>query len=71
MASFIKVESSNIEEVKHEGDTLTVKFKGGGEYDYSPVSKNDYNEFMSAESKGSFFHKHIKNNPGITTKKVS
>lgn len=69
--TFVKVQSSNIQEVKHEKDILTIKFKGSGVYEYSPVSLKDYDEFMKAESKGSFFHQHIKNNPGITTKKIS
>lgn len=67
----ITVESSNIAEIGHDGEkTLRVKFHKGGEWDYTPVSKDDFEEFKAAMSIGGYFHQHIKKNPGITAKQV-
>lgn len=69
---FKLVESSNLKEVAFDADKqeLFIRFKQGNAlWKYSPVSENDYKAFMSAESLGSFFHKHIKTNPGIKAEK--
>ena len=66
----IKVESSNIESVGSKdhcimGCTVRIEFKGkdgkpGSVYDYLNVNLGIWNEFIAAESKGKFFHRHIK-----------
>ena len=60
--NLIPVQSSNIEAVGHDphSKTLTVKFKNGGTYEYSGVDANEYNAFMSARSKGAYFHTEIR-----------
>jgi hypothetical protein len=54
--------SSTIEAVGYDpkAQTLTVKFKSGGSYDYAGVSKQAYDGMMSAKSVGSYLHSHIK-----------
>jgi len=49
---------------------LTVDFKSGKLYVYTPVSQQFFNKLNNAESKGSFFNLHIKNNEALTCLKV-
>lgn len=55
------VESSFIEGVDYDesSGTLTVYFKAGGSYDYT-VSKETYQAFLAAPSKGRYFREFIK-----------
>jgi hypothetical protein len=55
-----KVKSSNIEEIGHEGKTLTVKFTNGGTYEYDGVPADMLHKILTAESPGTFFHQNIK-----------
>lgn len=55
-----KLKSSNIEEIGHEGKTLTVKFIGGGTYEYDGVPAEMLGKILTAESPGKFFHKNIR-----------
>lgn len=59
--------SSNISHVGYDEatQTLHVTFKSGATYEYSGVSKSDYDKFVSASSMGSHFHQHIKSNFGF------
>jgi KTSC domain-containing protein len=68
----VKVKSSNIEALGHDGKMkiLYVKFLSGGLYSYTPVDVSTFVKFMKAKSKGEFFHKHIKNNSKYTVQKV-
>jgi len=70
---FVNVESSNITKVAFEDEyrisinsknmtRMRVVFWNGGIYDYYRVPKEVYEDFISAQSAGVFFHKHIKNN---------
>jgi hypothetical protein len=54
------VKSSQIESIGHEGGTLAVKFKNGGEYHFQDVNAEEFQKLKSAESVGSYFGKHIK-----------
>lgn len=67
----VKVVSNNIDSVGFEEDyrmslgskamtRMRVVFSHGGAYDYYRVPSEVYDEFLKAESKGVFFHKHIK-----------
>ena len=68
----IKVESSNIERIGSKDHdivdmacTVRVDFKGrdgkpGTTYDYPEVNLETWNEFVASDSKGKFFHRHIK-----------
>jgi len=58
----IKMKSSNIVSVDYneKEQTLIIEFTGGGKYIYSKLSKDIYNNFIKAESKGKFFFKNIK-----------
>ena len=56
------VSSSNIRSVGYEPETriLEVEFHGGRSYQYSGVPEGVYRGLMLADSKGSYFHKHIR-----------
>lgn len=49
---------------------LTVNFKSGKLYIYTPISQRFFNKLTVAESKGRFFNKHIKNNEALTCLKL-
>lgn len=59
----MKVNSSTIAEIDREvidGEIyLKVTFKNGREYLYENVSAETYEKFLTAESKGVFFHENI------------
>jgi hypothetical protein len=63
-SDWIMVVSSNIAAIKYddESETLSVRFKDGDEYEYFDVPSGLYDDFMSASSKGRFFHQNIKDN---------
>lgn len=57
----IKVPSVMIEAVGHDGfTTLHVEFQGGSTYRYWPVSSEEFEELLSADSVGSHFSQNIK-----------
>lgn len=64
----IPVFSSNVASVGYDEDseTLEIEFKNGAVYQYSCVPIDEYKAFISADSKGTYFHQHIKHYP--TTK---
>lgn len=49
------VESSQIESMGHEGDTMAVKFKKGGTYHYPGVTAAQFADLKGAESIGKAF----------------
>ena len=59
---FQVVISSNIRGIAYNKDTqeLFVDFTSGSKYKYSGVPQEDYDDFLSAPSKGSFFHDNIR-----------
>ena len=67
----IRVDSTNIEKIGFAeniiyGDgfvvrnVLRIEYISGAIYDYLDVSRDTFNDFMDAVSKGSFWHKNIK-----------
>ena len=56
------VESSLIEAVKYNPNalTLSVRLKNGKTYDYLKVRQDNYDHFMAAASKGSYYTQHIR-----------
>lgn len=58
----IKVNSSNLSAVGYDSKTgiLTIEFNNGGLYEYYDVPQNIYDGLMSDSSKGSFFHRFIR-----------
>ncbi len=56
------VESSNIEQVGYDADSmeLHIQFKNSGLYVYLEVPLAIYESLMNADSKGSFFNREIK-----------
>ena len=66
--SWVKVTSSNIDAVSHdeETNTLTVKFHSGAIWNYKPITRVGYMQFLNAESKGKYFNENIKKNDNIT-----
>lgn len=61
------VTSSNIVSVGYEAETLTleIEFKNGSVYQYSGVPSDEFDSFMNAGSKGTYFHARIKHYPCI------
>lgn len=57
-----KVESSNLESVGYDAQTLTldVEFKGGSVYRYLMVPRDVAENFLKSDSKGRYFHNMIK-----------
>jgi hypothetical protein len=58
--NLIKVESSNIDKVGYDENTLYVLFKNGGFYRYKNVEIEKYDKFLIAESQGKFLNTEIK-----------
>jgi hypothetical protein len=56
------LKSSNIEGAHYDAATrtMTIKFKSGGTYKYGGVVQQTYDDLISAESPGKYFHKTIK-----------
>lgn len=54
------VESSNVEAVAWEDETLYVKFLNGTYYKYNGVSQEVYNNLVTADSVGKFLNQNIK-----------
>jgi hypothetical protein len=65
------VESSNLQAIGHDKkETLYVQFHSGDTWKYSPVTEDAFKMFLKVESKGAFFTRHIRNNPGIKSEKI-
>jgi len=66
------VKSSNLVSIGYdeESKTLEVEFKRNRIYQYWPITRSGYERLMNSESKGSFFNKYIKNQPGINVTEV-
>ncbi len=58
----IKLKSTNLKAVEYNKiqKTLIVKFKSGLSYIYFDVPNEIYTNLLNAESKGKYFHTHIK-----------
>lgn len=56
---FVKVDSSNVQEVGHDGTNLYVKYKSGT-YVYENVDKSIYEGLLSSDSKGRYMNENIK-----------
>lgn len=58
------VQSSQIHSIGHDGDKLSVKFHGGGTYDYPDVPREMYDMMMTlhgaGQSIGKLFNLHVK-----------
>lgn len=57
------VTSTNIRAIGYDADsqTLEIEFNSGSVYDYAGVFQGEYDGFMSADSKGKYFHANIRN----------
>ena len=60
--------SSNVDQVGYdpESKVLRVKFKSGGTYDCQDMSSEEHHAFMSADSKGGHFARHIKGHKEVS-----
>ncbi len=67
-----KVVSSNIQSIGYDEKTkvLEVEFYNQKVFQYTPIAPEGYQLLLSAESIGSFFNQHIKNNPQVTCTQV-
>ncbi|WP_137286052.1 KTSC domain-containing protein [Halorussus salinisoli] len=56
------VASSSIRSIGYDEDdeALEIEFESGGVYRYADVSRETYEEFLSARSHGSYFHKNFR-----------
>ena len=59
------VKSSNIAEMKHEGEEMQVRFHGGAIYSYQGVPTSVYQAVLGAASVGRTFNELIKSKPGV------
>lgn len=66
----VKVESSNVVSVGHDGQNLEVEFKGGAVCVYYDVPARVYDVMMKADSVGKYLNEHIKK-AGYKYEKVS
>ena len=59
----VQVESEAIAEIDYDAErsTMFVRFVEGGWYSYFAVPRRVYEAFISAPSRGRFFHGHIRN----------
>ena len=57
----IPVDSSNIAAVGYDNETgtLTIQFNNGRTYEYYNVPEYEYENLMSASSKGTYAHQNI------------
>jgi hypothetical protein len=57
-----EVSSSNIESIGYDpsSNTMRIKFKDGGAYDYRDVSQSTYDALRTSPSIGQYFHRNIK-----------
>ena len=62
MVDWQYVDSSNIEAIGYccETQKLYVRFLGNREYVYYDVDDNVFGEFLRADSKGKYLHRHIR-----------
>ena len=56
---FVKVNSSNGQEIGHDGTNLNVKYKSGT-YVYENVDKSIYEDLLNSDSKGRYMNDNIK-----------
>ncbi len=59
---WVRVESSTLRGVAYDSDssTLELEFSDGDRYRYFEVPEAVYSELLAADSKGNFFHTHVK-----------
>lgn len=64
--------SSRVAEIGYSRSKLTlqVKFQKGGIYNYTPVTQEQFDELMAAESVGKYLGENIIKNENISYKKV-
>lgn len=71
-----EIHSGNLQKIGWEYDNVTkqgvlfVAFNRGAEYEYFPVEKDLWTKFWASDSRGSWFHKHIKSNTNINFEKI-
>jgi len=54
--------SSNLSSVRYDADerVLEVEFTSGTQYSYSDVPQETFDDLLTADSHGKFFHAHIR-----------
>ncbi len=57
-----EVQSSMLGDISYDETTnkMSITFKAGSKYDYFEVERAIYNGLREANSKGKFFHKHVR-----------
>lgn len=59
-SNFTPVTSSNLASAFHDGEDLFLEFKNGKVYRYLDVPQQVFDELLSTESAGRFFHSNIR-----------
>ncbi len=56
------VESTNVKAIGYDpvSGIMRVEFKSGGSYDYPGTVPEEHAAFMASDSKGKYFHRHIR-----------
>lgn len=67
-SNFTPIESSNVSGAFHDGEDLFLQFVKGPVYRYIEVPHKVFEELVSAESAGKYFHAYIK--PNYNAEKV-
>jgi len=60
-------------EFLEDSNALIIEFKRGNpkKWKYSPVTREGFNAMMMAESTGSYFSKHIRDNPDVIAESIN
>jgi hypothetical protein len=64
MSEWIPVDSSNLNRVRYEEDRrrLEIEFNDGSVYEFYEVPPAEFDGLLAADSHGSYFYKHIREN---------
>lgn len=59
-----QVDSSFIKSLEYDPseEEVVCEFKDGKTFGYSPISQEQYEQWLNAESVGKYFHAHIRKN---------
>ena len=72
MSNIIRTKSTVISSILYEParQDLTIEFKSGENYLFTPVSGEFFQKMKESKSKGKFFNSNIRNNEALTKMKI-
>jgi len=67
-----EIKSSNLEAIGYDKELkiLYIKFKSGGLYSYYPVERRTIKKMEESESRGRFFHEHVRDSKSYKVTKI-